>query len=86
MYSFTKDGKPGPGLLMHQGSLQEPTPEIKELAMGYKKGTTTTEGLMASRRHKLLGACLDHDIFVWLQKSCRDHQTADSAHRGSAPP
>ena len=46
MYSFTKDGKPGPSLLVHQGSLQEPCPEIKELAMGYKKGTTAAEGLV----------------------------------------
>ena len=37
MYNFTKDGKPGLGLLMHQGTLQEPSAKIKELAMGYKK-------------------------------------------------
>ena len=85
MYSFTKDGKPGPDL-MHQGSLQEPSPEIKELAMGYKKGTTAAGGRMSSLRHKLLGACLDHNISVWLLKACRDHQAADSAHHGSASP
>ena len=86
MYSFTKDGKPGPGLLMHQGSLQEPCPEIKELAMGYKKGATATEGLVTSLRHKLLGACMDHNISTWLIKACKTPLPADSAHHGSAPP
>ena len=86
MYSFTKDGRPGPGLLMHQGSLQEPSPEIKELAMGYKKGTIAAEGLVASLRHKLLGACLDHNISTWLLKACKDHQLSDSALHSSASP
>ena len=83
MYSFAKDGKPGTGLLTHHGHLQEPSPEIKELAMGYKRGAT--EGLVASLRHKLLGACLDHNISVWLLKACKDHKLDDSALHSSAP-
>jgi hypothetical protein len=73
MYSFTLDGKPGPGMLIHQGSLQEPSPDMKELAMGYKRGTTTIEGLSASIRHKLLGACMDLNISRWLIGACQDY-------------
>lgn len=40
MYNFIADGKPGPGLLLHQGTLHEPSLEMKELAMGYTVGTT----------------------------------------------
>lgn len=57
-YSFTHDGKPGPGLLMHRSALQEPSLDIKELAMGYSRGATTVGGLLTSMRHKLLRACL----------------------------
>ncbi len=38
------------------------SPDMKELATGYKKGTTAIEGLSSSIRHKLLGACMDHNI------------------------
>ena len=86
MYCFTKDGKPGPGLLMHQGSLQEPSPEIKELAMGYKKGAIAVEGLLASLRHKLLGACMDHNISVWLLKAYKNYPPNDNAHHSSLSP
>lgn len=68
MYSFREDGKPGLELLLHQGTLQEPSPEMKELAMGYKRGTTIAEGPLTSLRRKLLGACLDHNVSTWLMK------------------
>ena len=51
---------------MHHGTLQEPSPEMKELAMGYKRGSTAISGLMSSARHKLLGACLDQNVAAWL--------------------
>ena len=58
-YSFTTDGKAGPGLLLHHNVLQEPSPEIKELAMGYAIGSTNAGGVTVAMRHKVLGACMD---------------------------
>ena len=68
-YSFTADGKAGPGLLLHQDVLQEPCPEIKELAMGYPAGSTAAGGVTVTMRHKVLGACMDQNIAKWLLKS-----------------
>ena len=61
-YSFTEDGKPGRGLLLHDNAYQEPSPEMKELAMGYPRGSTSAIGITTSMRHKILGACQDSNI------------------------
>ena len=68
-YSFTADGKAGPGLLLHHDVLQEPCPEIKELAMGYTIGSTAAGGVTVAMRHKVLGACMDQNIARWLLRS-----------------
>ena len=68
-YSFTVDGKQGPGLLLHQNVLREPSPEIKELAMGYDIGSTAAGGITIAMRHKVLGACMDQNIARWLLQS-----------------
>lgn len=81
MYSFIAGGKPRPGRLLLQGTLQEPSLVMKELAMGYTMGTTTTEGLFASMRHKLLGACLDHNVSTWLMKARQAYAQSERAHR-----
>ena len=65
-YSFTADGKLGRGLLLHNNTYQEPSPEIKDLAMGYPRGSTSATGITTSIRHKILGACLDFNISNWL--------------------
>ena len=49
--------------------LQEPCPEIKELAMGYAAGSTATGGVTVTMRHKVLGACVDQNIAKWLLQS-----------------
>ena len=65
-YSFTEDGKPGRGLLLHDNAYQEPSPEMKELAMGYPRGSTSAIGITTSMRHKILGACLYFNILSWI--------------------
>ncbi len=41
-------------------------PKIKEVAMGYKKGSTTMEGITETMRHKILGACMDLNVATWI--------------------
>ena len=66
MYSYTADGRPGPGHMLHNNMFQEPCPEIKEVAMGYKKGSTKMEGVTETMRHKILGACMDLNVATWI--------------------
>ncbi|MFN9944535.1 MAG: hypothetical protein ACK56I_34215, partial [bacterium] len=51
--------------------------------MGYKIGTTGAEGLPASLRHKLLGACMDQNVSIWLLKACK-HRTHDTSHEAAS--
>ena len=66
MYSFTTNGKVGQGLLICNNEFQEPSPDIKEVAMRYDVGSTAIEGISTTMRHKLLGACMDLNIAKWL--------------------
>ena len=66
MYSYTADGKPGPGHVLYKNMFQEPCPEIKELAMGYDKGATKLQGVTDTMRHKILGACMDLNVATWI--------------------
>ena len=88
-YSFTADGKAGPGLLIHNNEFQEPSPEIKEVSMGYDVNCTSIEGISSSIRHKILGACMDLNISKWLLLSslqfAKQHPNVSSYHSNLPP-
>ena len=48
-------GKPGPGLLINNNELKEPTADIREALMGFPVGDTAAPGLSEERRRHLLG-------------------------------
>ena len=81
-YSFTTDGKAGPGLLIHNNEFQEPSPEIKEVSMGYDAGSTSIEGISTAIRHKILGACMDLYVSRWLVQSSLSFANRHSSARG----
>jgi ribonuclease HI len=59
-------GKVSPlGLMWHNNKLDVPIPEIKELCMGYSKGTTAHSGLTERQRHHLLGQVYDPNQMGW---------------------
>ena len=49
----------GPGMLLHNGVLEEPSPEVREVAMGYDIGSTVGDDISHALRHSVLGACID---------------------------
>lgn len=59
---------------------------IEAHKLGNKRGTTTIDGLLTSLRHKLLGACLDHNISKWLLKASQVYAQSENAHHSSLPP
>ena len=83
-YSFTADGGPGPGMLLHNDVLQEPSPDIKEMAMGYPRGSTAAGGVNPSMRHKVMGACMDHNIARWLLPAARQPDKHHTSERPTA--
>ena len=61
-----KGGKPGLGLMHHDGVLQEPPADIREIAMGFLPGATAAPGLSEKQRRHLLGQCIDVNLLSWL--------------------
>ena len=49
--------KPTNGLLMHGGTLTSPSPEVREVLMGFTRGDTEAGGLSPSQRIHILGQC-----------------------------
>ena len=84
-YTFTADDKAGPGFLIHNNEFQEPSPEIKELSMGYDAGSTSIEGISTATRHKILGACMDLNVSRWLIQSSLNSTSQHSSARHGVP-
>ncbi len=56
---------PALGLLMKDGTPTSPSPEVREILMGFIKGDTEVEGLSPGQRVHLLGQCTYLDILYW---------------------
>ena len=71
-YAFRfRKGRPQLGLLYHRESgggweLCEPSADIREVAMGFRLGTTAGAGLSEQERRHLLGNCIDLNLLTWL--------------------
>ena len=69
-YSYQKDGTPGSGMLLHEdptgARIKEPTPEMREKAMGFKSGATSAPGATDQLRNMILGGCVDANIGRWI--------------------
>ena len=57
---------PGSGMLLHQGQWQEPDCDIRALAMGFSRDHLTMPTISSTNRHRLLGSCIDGNIYKWL--------------------
>ena len=56
-------------MLLHKGKLREPTPDVREVCMGFDKDSTAGVGISDQLRHSGLGACIDCNLAKWvLQK------------------
>ena len=69
-YYYQKDGTPGSGMLLHEdptgAQFKEHTPEMREMAMGFKAGATTAPGATNELMNMILGGCVDANIGRWI--------------------
>ena len=69
-YSYQKNGTPRSGMLLHEdpsgAHIKEPTPEMREIAMGFKAGATSTPRATDQLRNMILGGCVDANISRWI--------------------
>ena len=74
-HKFRKTGnRPGLGMMHYLDQpLQEPTPEIREVAMGFGLHSTAAPGLNPAQRHHLLGQCIDRNLLTWIFSTAMDH-------------
>jgi hypothetical protein len=78
----TQPQAPTNGLLMHGGTLTSPSPEVREVRMGFTSGDTEAGGLSPSQLNHILGQCTDLNI---LQLTLAQVSTASSENRASHP-
>ena len=65
-WAFTNKGT---GMLLHNGVLMEPSPDVREACMGYEVGTTSGDDISpAGLRHSVLGAAIDCNLMKWIIK------------------
>ena len=66
-YAFRENSRgPGSGMLLHHGSLEEPSAFIRECAMGFAPNSTAAPGASESLRRRALGAAIDMNIATWV--------------------
>ena len=69
-YSYQSNGMPGDGTLLHNGpgedGIKEPSPEIREAAMGFPIGSTAAHGATDQLRNMILGGGVDANIGQWI--------------------
>ena len=65
--------------------LQEPPPEIREVAMGFGLHSTAAPGLSPAQRHHLLGQCIDRNLLTWIFSAAADHTYPRSAGPAAQP-
>jgi hypothetical protein len=53
------------GLLIRGGILTSPSPDVREVLMGFTNGDTAAEGLSPGLRIHILGQCTDFNILQW---------------------
>jgi len=70
------------GLLMHDGTLTPPSPQVKEVLMGFTSGDTEAGGLFPSQRIHILEQCTDLNI---LNRTLAQVSAASSENRASHP-
>ena len=76
-FRLDSNGEPGSGMLQRgepgQRELVEPCVEIREVAMGMPYGATDAVGIDNTVRHRIIGACMDHNIARWFVGACISH-------------
>ena len=87
----THKGRPGPGLLIHNNELKEPTADIREVLMGFRMRDTAAPGLSEEQRRHLLGQCIDINLLTWLmrettQPAPHQHQPPNATTRTAIAP
>ena len=50
---------------MKDGTLKPPSPEVREILMGFTSGDTEAAGLTPRQRNHILGQCTDLDLLHW---------------------
>jgi hypothetical protein len=70
------------GLLVHGGTLTSPSPEVREVLLGFTNGDTEAGELSPSQRIHILGQCTDLHILHWTLAQA---STASSENRDSHP-
>jgi hypothetical protein len=53
------------GLLLKDGTLRSPSPEVREALMGFTCGDTEATGLTPTQRIHILGQCTDLNLLQW---------------------
>ena len=53
------------GLLVKDGTLRPPSPEVREILMGFTSGDTEATGLTPAQRNYILGQCSDLNRLHW---------------------
>ena len=77
-YSIQPNGAPARSMLVKHDddgsrTFVEPTPEMRELAMGMPMGYTDAPMVSESLRMKVLGACMDHNVASFIVDTIRDN-------------
>ena len=87
-HKFRKTGnRPGLGMMHYLDQpLQEPPPEVREVAMGFGLHSTAAPGLNPAQRHHLLGQCIDRNLLTWIFSTVMDHICTHPHSLGPAAP
>jgi hypothetical protein len=54
------------GLLLKDGILKPPSPEVREVLMGFTRGDTEATGFTPEQRIHILGQCRDLNLLHWV--------------------
>jgi hypothetical protein len=68
------------GVLLKDGTLTSPSPEIREILMGFTSGDTEAARLTPEQRIRLLGQCTDLNLVQWT------FALVNSTSQGHQPP
>ena len=78
------------GLLIKDGILKTPSPEVRETLMGFTCGDTEAAGLTPAQRIRILGQCTDLNLLHWAidlaSSPSRGHMTPPRVHPGRGWP
>ena len=83
-FSYQPNGAPGQGMLLHNRVFEEPSADIREVAMGFPKGATSAPGASEQLRHLILGGCVDSNVAKWIIRAIADQRPTPSPPSGGA--